>query len=118
MEAKGKGEMSPSNTEHLHGTLELLVLKILEGGSMNGYAIGKRIQELTEDELQVEEGSLYPALYRMQRRGWLKSEWGASENNRKAKFYRMSRSGRTQLERETAAWGNFADAVGKILGSA
>lgn len=109
---------SPGNPERLHGTLELLVLKLLDGESLNGYAIGRRIQELTEDELIVEEGSLYPALYRMQRRGWLKAEWGKSENNRRAKFYRLSRSGRRQLEKEAADWGNFASAVGKILGSA
>lgn len=84
---------------------------------MNGYAIGRRIQALTEDELTVEEGSLYPALYRMQRRGWLKADWGTSENNRRAKFYRLSRAGRKQLEKETADWGSFAAAVDKILGS-
>ncbi len=109
--------MAPGNPERLHGTLELLVLKLLEGKSLNGYAIGRRIQELTEDELIVEEGSLYPALYRMQRRGWLKAEWGKSENNRRAKFYGLSRSGRRQLEKEAAEWGDFASAVEKILGS-
>ncbi len=109
--------MAPGNPERLHGTLELLVLKLLDGESLNGYAIGRRIQELTEDELIVEEGSLYPALYRMQRRGWLKAEWGKSENNRRAKFYGLSRSGRRQLEKEAAEWGDFASAVEKILGS-
>ncbi len=109
--------MAPSNPERLHGTLELLVLKLLEGGSMNGYAIGRRIQELTDDQLTVEEGSLYPALYRMQRRGWLKAEWGKSENNRRAKFYQLSRVGRNRLEKETADWGNFAAAVDKVLES-
>ena len=109
--------MAPGNPERLHGTLELLVLKLLEGESMNGYAIGRRIQEITEDRLIVEEGSLYPALYRMQRRGWLKAEWGTSENNRRAKFYRLSRAGKRQLDKETAEWGDFASAVEKILGS-
>ena len=109
--------MAPGNPERLHGTLELLVLKLLEGESMNGYAIGRKIQEITEDRLIVEEGSLYPALYRMQRRGWLKAEWGKSENNRRAKFYRLSRTGKRQLDKETAEWGDFASAVEKILGS-
>ena len=109
--------MAPGNPERLHGTLELLVLKLLEGKSVNGYAIGRRIQEITEDRLIVEEGSLYPALYRMQRRGWLKAEWGKSENNRRAKFYRLSRAGKRQLEKETAEWSDFASAVEKILGS-
>ena len=109
--------MAPGNPERLHGTLELLVLKLLEGKSMNGYAIGRRIQEITEDRLIVEEGSLYPALYRMQRRGWLKAEWGKSENNRRAKFYRLSRAGKRQLEKETVEWSDFASAVEKILGS-
>ena len=110
--------MAPANPERLHGTLELLILKLLEGEPVNGYAVGRRIQELTDDLLSVEEGSLYPALYRMQRRGWLKAEWGVSENNRRAKFYRLTRAGRNQLEKEAADWGQFADAVGKILGSA
>ena len=109
--------MSPGNPERLHGTLELLVLKLLEREPMNGYAIGARIQELTNEALIVEEGSLYPALYRMQRRGWLKAEWGTSENNRRAKFYRLSRVGKKQLDKEAADWGSFAAAVGKILGS-
>lgn len=110
--------MAPANPERLHGTLELLILKIVEAQPMNGYAIGRRIQELTERALVVEEGSLYPALYRMQRRGWLKAAWGRSENNRRAKYYRLSRSGRHQLEKEAAAWGVFTDAVERILGSA
>ncbi len=109
--------MSPGNPERLHGTLELLVMKLLEQGAMNGYALGRRIQELTEDRLTVEEGSLYPALYRMQRRGWLKADWGKSDNNRRAKFYRLTRTGRKQLERERSEWSDFATAVGKILGS-
>lgn len=109
--------MSPGNPERLHGTLELLVLKLVEREPMNGYAIGRRIQEITEDRLIVEEGSLYPALYRMQRRGWLKAAWGTSENNRRAKFYQLSRTGKRQLEKETAEWSDFSAAVGKILGS-
>lgn len=110
--------MTPNNPERLHGTLELLILKLLEQGQMNGYAIGRRIQDLTNRELIVEEGSLYPALYRMQRKGWLKTRWGVSENNRRAKFYGLSRAGRRRLERETADWSSFTAAVNKILRSA
>ncbi len=109
--------MSPGNPERLRGTLELLVLKLLEPGAMNGYAIGVRIQDLTDGAMIVEEGSLYPALYRMLRRGWLKAEWGKSENNRRAKFYQLRRAGKRQLDKETAEWSSFAAAVGKILGS-
>lgn len=109
--------MRDGNPELLHGTVELLVLKLLEPGPANGYAIGRRIQELTHDLLRVEEGSLYPALYRMERRGWLRAEWGVSGNNRRAKFYRLTRAGRKRLERETAQWGEFTAAVGKILES-
>lgn len=110
--------MASGNPERLHGTLELLILKLVEREPMNGYAIGRRIQELTADELVVEEGSLYPALYRMQRRGWLISRWGTTENNRRAKFYELSRAGRRQLEKQAADWGSFTAAVDNILGSA
>jgi transcriptional regulator len=102
----------------LHGALEMLVLKLLEREPMNGYAVGQRIRDLTGDRLIVEEGSLYPALYRMERRGWLVSKWGRSENNRRAKFYRITRSGRKQLGAERAAWADFAESVRSILESA
>lgn len=102
----------------LHGTLELLILKLIEEEPMNGYAIGQRIRSLTDERLIVDEGSLYPALYRMERRGWLTSKWGRSENNRRAKFYRITRPGRRQLGEEKAAWTDFSDAVTKILESA
>ena len=110
--------MAPGNPERLHGTLELLILKLLGREPMNGYAIGRRIRELTRDELVVEEGSLYPALYRMQRHGWLRSEWGTSENNRRAKFYRLSAAGQRQLEQQAAEWGSFRTAVDRVVGSA
>ena len=110
--------MAKARSDHLHGTLELLILKLLEAVPMNGYAIGVRIEELTDDVLSVEEGSLYPALYRMERRGWLKAQWGKTDNNRRAKFYRLSRSGRVRLQKETAEWSSFTSAVEKILGSA
>lgn len=107
-----------SKPDLLHGTLELLVLKLLEHEPMNGYAVGRRIRSLTGDALVVDEGSLYPALYRMERRGWLTSRWGRSENNRRAKFYRITRAGLQQLGRERSAWDDFSEAVQKILESA
>lgn len=109
--------MSKAGRDLLHGTLDLLVLKLVEREPMNGYAIGQRIRSLTGDALVVDEGSLYPALYRMERRGLLASTWGRSENNRRAKFYRLTRAGRTQLGSETGAWADFTDAVQKILES-
>ena len=99
----------------LQGTLELLVLKIITGGRMHGFAIARRIEALTDDMLSVEEGSLYPALHRMERRGWLKAHWGASENNRKAKFYQLTRKGEKQLQEQETSWADFARAVGKVL---
>ena len=110
--------MAPANPERLHGTLELLILTLLKGGPMNGWAIGRRIQELSDEFLSVEEGSLYPALYRMQGRGWLKADWGVTENKRRAKFYRLTRVGRRRLESEMTDWKQFADAVSKIVESA
>jgi transcriptional regulator len=108
---KGKSDL-------LHGTLELLLLKLLEAEPMNGYGIGRRIQDLTDDALRVDEGSLYPALYRMERRGWLKSSWRKSENNRRAKYYRITRQGLGQLHVESENWADFTTAVTKILESA
>ena len=108
---KGKSDL-------LHGTLELLLLKLLEAEPMNGYSIGRRIQDLTDDALRVDEGSLYPALYRMERRGWLKSSWRQSENNRRAKYYRVTRRGLEQLHVESENWADFTTAVTKILESA
>ncbi len=99
----------------LQGTLELLVLKILDSGRMHGFSIARRIELLTDDMLSVEEGSLYPALHRMERRGWLKSHWGASDNNRRAKFYQLTRRGEKQLHAQETSWGDFARAVSKVL---
>lgn len=110
--------MGKKRSDLLHGTLELLVLKLLEREPMNGYAIGQRIRLITDEMLTVDEGSLYPALYRMERRGWLASSWGTSVNNRRAKFYRISATGRKQLGAETENWVDFSEAVTKILGSA
>jgi PadR family transcriptional regulator, regulatory protein PadR len=97
------------------GTLDLLVLKALSLGPMHGFGIGQRIQQLAENMLKVEEGTLYPALYRIEERGWIKSEWGASENNRRARFYKLTRAGRKQLQVEESNWEYLSVAVRKIL---
>lgn len=110
--------MPPQGSELLHGTLELLLLRLLEGEPLHGYAIGRRIEELTDDALRVDEGSLYPALYRMERRGLVQSSWGVTENHRRAKFYRITRSGRRRLHSQRAEWAGFQSAVQKILESA
>jgi len=97
------------------GTLDMLVLKALSLGPMHGFGIGQRIQQLAENMLTVEEGTLYPALYRIEERGWIKSEWGASENNRRARFYKLTRAGRKQLQMEESKWEYLSVAVRKIL---
>jgi PadR family transcriptional regulator, regulatory protein PadR len=99
----------------LHGTLDALVLKTLSWGPRHGYAIARWIEETTGDALRIEEGSLYPALYRMDRRGWVQAEWGRSELGRRAKFYRLTAAGRAQLAAETARWESFARAVSRVL---
>jgi transcriptional regulator len=107
-----------SKIELLQGTLDMLILKVLAGGQLHGFAIAQRIHDLSKDVLTVEEGSLYPALYRMQDRGWIESEWGQSENNRRAKYYRLTRAGRKQLERETEGWEQLSLAIRQVLQSA
>jgi len=99
----------------LHGTLDALILKTLASGPRHGYAIAKYIEDASSDAVVVEEGSLYPALYRMERRGWLEAEWGESELGRRAKLYRLTPQGRKQLTAETAAWLQFVAGVSKIL---
>jgi transcriptional regulator len=101
----------------LQGTLELLVLKTLSWGPMHGYGIASWIEGVTGDVLQVEEGSLYPALYRMTRKGWIKGEWGTSENNRRAKFYHLTVEGRRQYLEQTSGWQRFAAAVNQAVGA-
>jgi transcriptional regulator len=108
-------QVGKHGTDLLHGTLDLLILKLLERSPMNGYSIGKKIEVLTDDALRIEEGSLYPALYRMERRGWLKATWGTSENNRKAKFYQLTRTGKKKLAEQAENWNRFQSAVGKIM---
>ncbi len=99
----------------LHGTLDALILKTLDDGPRHGYGIARWIEAATEEGLQVEEGSLYPALYRMEGRQWIEAEWGQSELGRKAKFYRLTAAGRRQLALETERWNNFSEAVSKVL---
>lgn len=97
------------------GTLDMLVLKALALGPMHGYGIGQRIQQMAEDMLQVEEGTLYPALYRIEERGWIESEWGVSENNRRARFYNLTRAGRKQLAVEQSRWEHLSLAINKVM---
>lgn len=110
--------MDKPSLELLQGTLDLLVLRILAGGAQHGWGIAQRLQVLSEDALRVNQGSLYPALYRLEREGWISAEWGASEHNRRARFYRLTRSGRKQLEAETESWTRMAEAVARVLETA
>jgi PadR family transcriptional regulator, regulatory protein PadR len=106
--------MSPS-AEILQGTLDLLILKTLALDPMHGWGIAQRIQQVSRDVLQVQQGSLYPALYRLERKGLIEAEWGASENNRRAKYYTLTEAGREQLEKEQAEWERLSSAVALIL---
>jgi PadR family transcriptional regulator, regulatory protein PadR len=98
------------------GTLDLLILKALSVGSQHGWAISERLRQVSRAMVQVPQGSLYPALHRLERRGWIRAEWGASDNNRRAKFYELTRSGRKQLEAETEQWRRLTTAVSLVLG--
>ena len=106
--------MAPSK-DRLHGILEILILKTLSMGKRHGYSIARAIEERSEEQISVEEGSLYPALYRMERRGWISAEWGMSELGRKAKFYSLTRAGRKQLQEESAEFQRFTRAVLRVL---
>jgi len=110
--------MARANIDLLQGTLDVLILRTLAGGPMHGWGIAQRIQQVSEDVLRVNQGSLYPALHRLEDEGWIDAEWGASENNRKAKYYRLTRSGQRQLEAETENWKRLAAAVARILQTA
>jgi PadR family transcriptional regulator, regulatory protein PadR len=103
------------DTKLLQGTLDMLILKALSLGPLHGYGVGSRIRQMSGDVLRVEEGSLYPALYRVEAQGWVTSEWGVSDNNLRAKFYKLTRAGRNQLEVEEANWERLADAIFKVL---
>ena len=104
-----------SNADLLQGTLDMLILKTLALGPQHGWGISQRIQQISEDVLQVNQGSLYPALHRLEQRGWLSSSWGASENNRQAKFYQLTRTGRRQLQKESREWTRLSAAVARIM---
>ncbi|PYR37649.1 MAG: PadR family transcriptional regulator [Acidobacteria bacterium] len=101
--------------ELLHGTLDTLVLKTLAGGRRHGYAIARAIEEATGGIVEIEDGSLYPALYRLEHKGWVEAEWGTSELGRRAKFYRVTPRGRKQLAAQTADWARFAGAISRVL---
>jgi PadR family transcriptional regulator PadR len=107
--------MPPESSELLQGTLEMLVLKALSLAPLHGWGIGHRIDQLSRDAFQVQQGSLYPALQRMLRKGWITSEWRVTENNRRARYYLLTRAGRKQLDTEAAAWARAAAAVNGIL---
>ena len=100
------------------GTLDLLILRTLALEPLHGWAVSERIQQISSDVLRVQQGSLYPALHRLERRGWIKAKWGTSENNRRARFYELTRAGRRQLEIERDAWEKLTAAVGRVLGTA
>ena len=101
--------------ELLQGTLDMLILKAVSLGPLHGYGVLLRIQQISKDRLEIQQGSLYPALYRLEDKGWIASEWGESENNRKAKYYRLTADGKRQLQTEEAKWNRMADVIAGIL---
>jgi PadR family transcriptional regulator PadR len=110
--------MDEQKSDLLQGTLDMLILKIVARGPLHGYGIAQRIRQISKDVLQVQQGSLYPALHRLEKRGWLRAEWGEAETGREAKFYAVTRVGRKQLEAETANWDRLSEAVALILRTA
>jgi transcriptional regulator len=110
--------MTAQHIDLPQGTLDLLILRTLALGPQHGWAISERVQQLSSDVLRIQQGSLYPALHRLERRGLIKARWGTSENNRRAKYYELSKNGRQQLEVETDAWEKLAAAVAQVLGPA
>ena len=109
--------MKTNRTDLMQGTLELLILKILSRQQMHGYGIAQQIHQAVDDLLKVEDGSLYPALYRMEERGWISSAWGTSDNNRRAKFYKITKVGKQQLAAQTDNWQRVSRAMMKVLGA-
>jgi len=107
--------MAREKSDLLQGTLDMLILKALQLEPMHGFGISIRIRQISDEVLQVEQGSLYPALYRLEEQGWIKAEWGVSDNNRKAKFYSLTAAGRKQLNAETANWERLATAINLVL---
>ena len=108
---------SDSKTDLLQGTLDMLILRVLDRGEMHGWGIADRIEQLSKQVLSVGEGSLYPALYRLQDQGWIESEWSLSDNNRKAKYYRLTKAGKKQLEVEQETWDRLTVAIASIMRS-
>lgn len=110
--------MTQPRSDVLQGTLDLMVLKTLDTlGAMHGYGIAQRIQQISENMLQLNQGTLYPALLRLEQRGWITSKWGTSENNRRARFYSLTKGGRRQLEREAEDWQRIVGVMDRLLGS-
>src|SRR5919199_158191 len=107
--------VAPPDLDLLRGTLDLLLLKTLSWGPMHGFAIVRWIEDVTHERLQIEEGALYPALHRMEAKGWLDAQWGYTEKNRKAKFYRLTAAGRKQLAAEVSRWSRYSEVVGMVL---
>ena len=107
--------MGDSKAELLQGTLDLLILRTLALGPQHGFGVSQRIQQVSKEVFQINQGSLYPALHRLEQRGWIASEWGESDNNRRAKFYSLTRTGRKQLEAEQRNWGKVTAAIERIL---
>jgi PadR family transcriptional regulator PadR len=109
--------MTRSRDELLRGTLELLVLKVVGIGSQHGYGIARRIEELSDGVLLVEEGSLYPALHRLERKGWIRAEWGVSDANRRARYYELTAAGKRQLQVEVHRWARMSGAIERVMGT-
>jgi PadR family transcriptional regulator, regulatory protein PadR len=110
--------VATDNTDVLQGTLDMLILKALSLEPMHGWGISQRIQQISRDVLQINQGSLYPALHRLERRAWIEADWGTSENNRRAKYYRLTALGQRQLAAATARWERLAAAIARVLGPA
>jgi PadR family transcriptional regulator, regulatory protein PadR len=110
------GDRGPANSEMVQGTLDMLILRTLITGAAHGHTIAHVIEHMSENVLEVEQGSLYPALHRLEHRGWVSSYWGTSENNRRAKFYKLTAAGRKQLTTETNRWRMVVAAIGRVLG--
>jgi transcriptional regulator len=116
--SKYEGSMSSPRLDLPQGTLDLLILKTLALSPMHGWAVSERLQQISRDALKIGQGSLYPALHRLERRGWIKASWGTSENNRRAKYYELTSAGRSQLAAETRTWRRLAALVGAVLDTA
>ena len=110
--------MANLKTDLLQGTLDLMVLRVLDTGENHGWGISQRIQQISQDVLRINQGSLYPALHRLEAQGWIEAEWGVSDNNRRAKYYRLTRAGRRQLAEETENWARISEAIARVLKTA